>query len=60
MEMERLKQTHSKELDSKDEEVEEIRLSCSKKVNTQDLNTIIGLSQFETSVFPNGSFAMCV
>uniref|UniRef100_A0A673L0G8 Unconventional myosin-XVIIIa-like n=1 Tax=Sinocyclocheilus rhinocerous TaxID=307959 RepID=A0A673L0G8_9TELE len=40
MEMERLKQTHSKELDSKDEEVEEIRLSCSKKVNKQDLNTI--------------------
>ncbi|XP_056127307.1 unconventional myosin-XVIIIa isoform X5 [Rhinichthys klamathensis goyatoka] len=32
MEMERLKQTHSKELDSKDEEVEEIRLSCSKKL----------------------------
>lgn len=40
MEMERLKQTHSKELDSKDEEVEEIRLSCSKKVNTLDLNNI--------------------
>uniref|UniRef100_A0A8C1KCK8 Myosin XVIIIAa n=1 Tax=Cyprinus carpio TaxID=7962 RepID=A0A8C1KCK8_CYPCA len=31
MEMERLRQTHSKELDCKDEEVEEIRLSCSKK-----------------------------
>uniref|UniRef100_A0A8C2D7E2 Myosin XVIIIAa n=1 Tax=Cyprinus carpio TaxID=7962 RepID=A0A8C2D7E2_CYPCA len=31
MEMERLKQTHSKELDSKDEEVEDIRMSCSKK-----------------------------
>jgi len=32
-----VKQTHSKELDSKDEEVEEIRLSCSKKVNTRNI-----------------------
>lgn len=32
MEMERLRQTHSKEVESKDEEVEEIRQSCSKKV----------------------------
>lgn len=34
MEMERLRQTHSKEIDSKDEEVEEIRQSCSKKVRS--------------------------
>lgn len=32
MEMERLRQTHSKEIESKDDEVEEIRQSCSKKV----------------------------
>lgn len=31
--MERLRQTHSKEIESKDDEVEEIRQSCSKKVN---------------------------
>lgn len=30
--MERLRQTHSKEIESKDDEVEEIRQSCSKKV----------------------------
>ena len=33
METERLRQTHSKEIESKDEEVEEIRQSCSKKVS---------------------------
>lgn len=32
MEMERLRQTHSKEIESKDDEVEDIRQSCSKKV----------------------------
>lgn len=32
MEMERLRQTHSKEIESKDDEVEEIRQSCTKKV----------------------------
>ncbi|CDQ99797.1 unnamed protein product, partial [Oncorhynchus mykiss] len=32
METERLRQTHSKEFESKDEEVEEIRQSCSKKL----------------------------
>ncbi|XP_060901577.1 unconventional myosin-XVIIIa isoform X5 [Labrus mixtus] len=32
MEMERLRQTHSKEIESKDDEVEEIRQSCSKKL----------------------------
>lgn len=32
MEMERLRQTHSKDIESKDDEVEEIRQSCSKKV----------------------------
>uniref|UniRef100_A0A671SMY7 Unconventional myosin-XVIIIa-like n=1 Tax=Sinocyclocheilus anshuiensis TaxID=1608454 RepID=A0A671SMY7_9TELE len=37
MEMERLKQTHSKELDSKDKEVEEIRLSCSKKLKQMEV-----------------------
>lgn len=37
MEMERLKQMHSKELESKDEEVEEIRQSCSKKVRQKSL-----------------------
>lgn len=34
MEMERLRQTHSKEVESKEEEVEEIRQSCSKKVRS--------------------------
>ncbi|XP_051972512.1 unconventional myosin-XVIIIa-like isoform X5 [Xyrauchen texanus] len=37
MEMERLRQTHSKELDGKDEEVEEIRLSCSKKLKQMEV-----------------------
>lgn len=62
METERLRQTHSKELDGKDEEVEDIRLSCSKKVNKQDLNTLswVQITQRETSMFPNGSFEMCV
>lgn len=32
MEMERLRHTHSKEIEGKDDEVEEIRQSCSKKV----------------------------
>ncbi|KAJ7990677.1 hypothetical protein DPEC_G00302880 [Dallia pectoralis] len=32
METERLRQTHSKDIESKDEEVEEIRQSCSKKL----------------------------
>jgi len=32
MEMERLRQTHAKEVESRDEEVEEIRQSCQKKV----------------------------
>lgn len=32
MEMERQRQTHSKEIESKDEEVDEIRRSCNKKV----------------------------
>lgn len=35
MEMERLRQMHSKELESKDEDVEEIRQSCSKKVRQE-------------------------
>lgn len=38
MEMERLRQTHSKEVESKDEEVEDIRQSCSKKVETSHLS----------------------
>ncbi|XP_043085214.1 unconventional myosin-XVIIIa-like isoform X7 [Puntigrus tetrazona] len=37
METERLRQTHSKELDSKDEEVEDIRLSCSKKLKQMEV-----------------------
>ncbi|XP_065116670.1 unconventional myosin-XVIIIa isoform X7 [Paramisgurnus dabryanus] len=37
MEMERMKQNHSKELDSKDEEVEEIRLSCTKKLKQMEV-----------------------
>ena len=32
MEMERTRQTHCKELESKEEEVEDFRQSCSKKV----------------------------
>lgn len=34
MEMERQRQAHSKEIESKDEEVDEIRRSCGKKVGT--------------------------
>uniref|UniRef100_A0A3Q3IM08 Myosin XVIIIAb n=1 Tax=Monopterus albus TaxID=43700 RepID=A0A3Q3IM08_MONAL len=37
MEMERLRQTHSKELESKDDEMEEIRQSCSKKLKQMEV-----------------------
>ncbi|KAK3549401.1 hypothetical protein QTP86_001223 [Hemibagrus guttatus] len=37
MEMERLRQMHSKELESKDEDVEEIRQSCSKKLKQMEM-----------------------
>ncbi|XP_053543065.1 unconventional myosin-XVIIIa isoform X4 [Ictalurus punctatus] len=37
MEMERQRQMHSKELESKDEEVEEIRQSCSKKLKQLEM-----------------------
>ncbi|KAJ8280867.1 hypothetical protein GJAV_G00060170 [Gymnothorax javanicus] len=37
MEMERLRQTHSKDMDSKEEEVEEIRQSCSKKLKQMEV-----------------------
>ncbi len=41
MEMERQRQTHSKEIESKDEEVEEIRRSCSKKVGAAHSHSYI-------------------
>ncbi|XP_044286526.1 unconventional myosin-XVIIIa isoform X3 [Varanus komodoensis] len=37
MEMERLRQTHAKEVESRDEEVEEIRQSCQKKLKQMEL-----------------------
>lgn len=37
MEMERMRQTHSKEMESRDEEVEEARQSCQKKVRQWEL-----------------------
>ncbi|KAM3615930.1 uncharacterized protein V6R79_009861 [Siganus canaliculatus] len=37
MEMERLRQTHSKEIESKDDEVEEFRQSCSKKLKQMEV-----------------------
>nr|XP_034995625.1 unconventional myosin-XVIIIa isoform X5 [Zootoca vivipara] len=37
MEMERLRQTHSKEVESRDEEVEEIRQSCQKKLKQMEM-----------------------
>uniref|UniRef100_A0A4W4HLT3 Myosin XVIIIAb n=1 Tax=Electrophorus electricus TaxID=8005 RepID=A0A4W4HLT3_ELEEL len=37
MEMERLRQTHAKDLENKDEEVEEIRQSCSKKLKQMEV-----------------------
>uniref|UniRef100_A0A668AP25 Myosin XVIIIA n=1 Tax=Myripristis murdjan TaxID=586833 RepID=A0A668AP25_9TELE len=37
MEMERLRHTHSKEIESKDDEVEEIRQSCSKKLKQMEV-----------------------
>nr|XP_055052506.1 unconventional myosin-XVIIIa isoform X4 [Misgurnus anguillicaudatus] len=37
MEMERLRQTHSKEIEGKDDEVEEIRQSCSKKLKQMEV-----------------------
>ncbi|XP_032304270.1 unconventional myosin-XVIIIa isoform X2 [Coturnix japonica] len=37
MEMERLRQTHAKEVESRDEEVEEIRQSCQKKLKQMEM-----------------------
>uniref|UniRef100_A0A8D3AYH9 Myosin XVIIIAb n=1 Tax=Scophthalmus maximus TaxID=52904 RepID=A0A8D3AYH9_SCOMX len=37
MEMERLRQTHSKDIENKDDEVEEIRQSCSKKLKQMEV-----------------------
>ncbi|XP_060928908.1 unconventional myosin-XVIIIa [Limanda limanda] len=37
MEMERLRQTHSKDIESKDDEVEEIRQSCNKKLKQMEV-----------------------
>ncbi|XP_056139039.1 unconventional myosin-XVIIIa isoform X1 [Lampris incognitus] len=37
MEMERLRQTHSKDIEGKDDEVEEIRQSCSKKLKQMEV-----------------------
>ncbi|XP_040901563.1 unconventional myosin-XVIIIa isoform X4 [Toxotes jaculatrix] len=37
MEMERLRQTHCKDIESKDDEVEEIRQSCSKKLKQMEV-----------------------
>ncbi|TNN80782.1 Unconventional myosin-XVIIIa [Liparis tanakae] len=37
MEMERLRQTHSKDIESKDDEVEEVRQSCSKKLKQMEV-----------------------
>ncbi|TFJ99492.1 homeobox protein SIX5 [Platysternon megacephalum] len=37
MEMERLRQTHSKEVENRDEEVEEIRQSCQKKLKQMEV-----------------------
>ncbi|KAM8905221.1 unconventional myosin-XVIIIa isoform 18-T18 [Spinachia spinachia] len=37
MEMERLRHTHSKDIESKDDEVEEIRQSCSKKIKQMEV-----------------------
>ncbi|XP_077336499.1 unconventional myosin-XVIIIa isoform X4 [Lithobates pipiens] len=37
MEMERLRQSHSKELENKDDEVEEIRQSCQKKLKQMEV-----------------------
>uniref|UniRef100_F6WYZ5 Unconventional myosin-XVIIIa n=1 Tax=Callithrix jacchus TaxID=9483 RepID=F6WYZ5_CALJA len=39
MEMERMRQTHSKEMEGRDEEVEEARQSCQKKVNRRDFES---------------------
>ncbi|XP_028938009.1 unconventional myosin-XVIIIa isoform X4 [Ornithorhynchus anatinus] len=36
MEMERMRQTHSKEVESRDEEVEEVRQSCQKKLKQME------------------------
>lgn len=41
MEMESRRQTHSKEIESKDEEVDEIRRSCSKKVGAAHIHCYI-------------------
>lgn len=41
MEMERMRQTHSKEMESRDEEVEESRQSCQKKVKQWALTCLI-------------------
>lgn len=53
MEMERLRQTNSKEIETKDDEVEEIRQSCSKKV-------CCAYTHFNTVFFFSFLFAFCV
>lgn len=49
MEMERLRQTHSKEIESKDDEVEDIRQSCSKKV--KEVITLMRTNTFSSCCF---------
>lgn len=50
MEMERLRQTHSKEIESKDDEVEDIRQSCSKKVKGVITELVMRTNTFSSFV----------
>lgn len=50
--MERQRQTHSKEIESKDEEVEEIRRSCGKKVRAAHFHSCILKSFFKIKACP--------
>lgn len=51
MEMERLRQTHSKEIESKDDEVEDIRQSCSKKVKGVITELVMRTNTFSSCRF---------
>lgn len=57
MEMERQRQTHSKEIESKDEEVEEIRRSCSKKVGVAHFHSLCINFSYPYSFFPELSIS---
>ena len=64
MEMERMRQTHSKEMENRDEEVEEARQSCQKKVNqlalTRPVETLVPSSLLYSKNFSRCKLLSCL